>query len=135
MNKDCFRIIDVNLNRSREGLRVCEEITRFILKKPNFTSQLKNLRHQISTNAKNFSIKPEVLLKARNSRADLGKNLLNKSRRKNYLDLFIANMQRTQESLRVLEEFSKMFSQSLSRTFLHLRFKTYELEKKILAQF
>ena len=31
MKQDLLRIIDANLNRSREGLRVCEEISRFVL--------------------------------------------------------------------------------------------------------
>jgi len=35
------RIIDANLNRVKEGLRVCEEITRFILDNHKFTLNLK----------------------------------------------------------------------------------------------
>ena len=42
-----YRVIDVNLNRSREGLRVCEEVARFILNNKSITARFKALRHDI----------------------------------------------------------------------------------------
>lgn len=130
-----MRIIDANLNRSREGLRVCEEITRFILEDARLTSELKALRHGISHSIKKFPGSYKVLLESRNSRTDVGKKVLNKSRRRNYRSVFLANIQRVKESLRVLEEFSKIFKRPLSNKFARLRFRTYELEKKAIVKF
>jgi len=134
VKKDLFRIIDANLNRSREGLRVCEEIARFALEDEGLTSGFKDLRHRISRNIKKFPGKSRALLECRQSRADVGRKILSKSSRKNCKDLFFANIQRVKESLRVLEEFSSIFNRSLSNDFAGLRFKVYELEKKAIAR-
>ncbi|MBL7084738.1 MAG: thiamine-phosphate pyrophosphorylase [Candidatus Omnitrophica bacterium] len=134
MKKDLFRIIDANLNRSREGLRVCEEIVRFILEDAKLTAKFKRLRHSISRNIKKFPGMPNTLLECRKALADVGRGALNKSSRKNYKDVFFANIQRVKESLRVLEEFAKIFNRSLSKSFTRLRFQVYELEKKTIAR-
>ncbi|MGB2600108.1 MAG: hypothetical protein WBC99_06665, partial [Candidatus Omnitrophota bacterium] len=49
--------------------------------------------------------------------------------RKNLVDLFLANTQRAKESLRVLEEVSKLFGQNLSKKFKRFRFRIYDIEK------
>ena len=134
MKKDLLRIIDANLNRSREGLRVCEEIARFVLDDAGLTGEFKNLRHRISRNIKKFSERPGIILECRDSQADVGKEIFSKTSRRNYKDVFFANIQRVKESLRVLEEFSKIFNQSLSNSFARLRFQVYELEKKTIAR-
>jgi len=41
-----LRIIDANTNRLKEGLRVCEDIFRFILKRQKYRAQLKEIRHE-----------------------------------------------------------------------------------------
>ena len=41
------RIIDANVNRAVEGLRILEEIARFILEDKETTNELKNLRFKI----------------------------------------------------------------------------------------
>lgn len=134
MEKDLLRIIDANLNRSREGLRVCEEIARFVLEDARLTGEFKKIRHKISRNIKEFPAMSKTLLECRNSQADVGRNIFSKSGRKSYKDVFFANIQRVKESLRVLEEFSSIFNQPLSNNFAQLRFQVYELEKKTIAR-
>lgn len=134
MNRKLLRIIDANLNRAREGLRVCEEITRFILEDVRLTAEFRNLRHKIWRYIKKFPRLQEHLLTSRSTETDVGRKAINKSKRKNYQDLFMANIQRVKESLRVLEEFSKVFNQSVSKYFTKLRFQVYELEKKTIAR-
>ncbi|MCX5667705.1 MAG: hypothetical protein NTY34_05295 [Candidatus Omnitrophica bacterium] len=53
--------------------------------------------------------------------------------RLDYSDIFSANIERTKESLRVLEEFFKLFDKGSSARFTKLRFKVYEIEKKALS--
>lgn len=134
MKKEILRIIDANLNRSREGLRVCEEIARFIWQDKVLTEEFKALRHKISRHLKKLPVPPDFLLKCRNSQADIGRDILNKSGRKNYQDVFCANIQRVKESLRVLEEFSIIFSNVLSKRFARMRFRVYEIEKKTIEK-
>ncbi len=134
MRKGFLRIIDANLNRSREGLRVCEEITRFALEDSKLTSEFKTLRHAISRIIKKLPVSQERLLESRDAQTDVGRKIKSLNGRKNYKDLFAANIQRVKESMRVLEEFSSMFNQSFSNNFAKLRFKVYRLEKKTIAK-
>ena len=135
MRNELLRIIDANLNRLHEGLRVCEEIVRFIIEDERLTAEYKNLRHSILRNLNRNPKLRIALLRSRDSLRDVGKELPNPTRHKVYKDVFSGNIQRVKESLRVIEEFSKIFDPFLSRAFSRTRFKTYELEKKTLERF
>ena len=127
--KNIHRIIDANINRAKEGLRVCEEITRFILNNRNLTSDFKKIRHRIDAllNRLPLNIK---LIRDRESLKDAGRTIYaGELKRNNYQDIFFANMQRAKESLRVLEEFAKLIDKTIAIEFKKLRYGIYELEK------
>ena len=129
-NKDkIYRVIDVNLNRSREGLRVCEEVARFILNNKPITARFKTLRHDIQKIVSTSKIKASLLHAARNVKADGGKEFSFLERKTDLESIFFANIQRTKESLRVLEEFFKLLDEKAAEKFKKLRFKIYQLEK------
>jgi len=124
------RIIDANLNRVKEGLRVCEEITRFILDDHKFTAQLKAARHKIDLLVSRIYSPPE-LFSQRKAQTDVGRfNSSGETKRGNCKDIFWANIQRVKESLRVLEEFSKLVDVKVALGFKQLRYKVYEIEKE-----
>lgn len=127
---NAVRIIDANLNRAKEGLRVCEEITRFVLDSHKFTAQLKAIRHRITNLGS--KIYPRVkLLNQRKVQEDVGRlNYCGELKRASCKDIFWANIQRVKESLRVLEEFSKLADAGLALGFKQLRYKVYEIEKE-----
>ncbi len=131
-----LRIIDVNLNRSQEGLRVCEDIMRFILNDRKMLRSFKSLRHKVGMLAKRTYShlgggNRLMVLKSRNVKRDVGKiTTYREGRRKNIGDVFRANIQRVKESLRVLEETSKLLDRRISQSFKTIRFRVYELEKK-----
>jgi thiamine-phosphate pyrophosphorylase len=128
-NNSIYRIVDANLNRVKEGLRVCEEITRFILDNHKFTAGFKKARHEIDGIIKKIYPAPE-LLKVRNSNSDVGRrNSRGELKRAGCKDIFWANIQRVKESLRVLEEFSKLLDIKVALRFKQLRYKVYEIEK------
>jgi len=102
-----LRVIDANLNRLAEGLRILEEAARMILDDTDLTQQLKNLRHDLVRNDVPFNIE---LIRARNSEGDVGADM-EVSGEKKLKDLplvIISNSRRVQESLRVLEEMAKL---------------------------
>lgn len=134
IKREIFRIIDANFNRSREGLRVCEEVARFIWNSPDLTKGLKAVRHSISSVLKNAPDTARILNEARDSGRDVGRHSCHKEEmnRLEYSDIFSANIQRVKESLRVLEEFFKLIDKKSSAKFTDLRFKVYEIEKKAL---
>lgn len=124
------RIIDANLNRAKEGLRVCEEVARFVLDHRKFAAEFKAFRHRINTLG-NKIYSPALLLDQRQALGDVGRlNSCGELKRANYKDVFFANLQRVKESLRVLEEFSKLSDPAIALGFKQLRYKVYEIEKK-----
>ncbi len=128
-NLNAARIIDANLNRVKEGLRVCEEIARFILNDCRFTSELKSLRHKIDGLSSKIYPKAK-LLKVRAVQADVGRqNSRGELKRSNCKAIYWANIQRVKESLRVLEEFGKLGNAAAALSFKRLRYKVYEIEK------
>ncbi len=135
MKREILRIIDANFNRSREGLRVCEEVTRFVWNSPRLTKDLKAARHGITDILKNGRAGGKILFETRDVRSDVGRKAVQKSemRRLDYSDIFSANIERAKESLRVLEEFFKLIDKTDSAKFTKLRFKVYEIEKKALS--
>lgn len=129
-DKSIGRIIDANANRLKEGLRVCEEIARFVLENRQLTRELKTIRHRIDAIIRKKFSKLE-LLGARDSISDIGRIILGLELKRNSLaDIFFANLQRCKESLRVLEEFSKLRGKASARSFKNLRYAIYEVEKK-----
>jgi thiamine-phosphate pyrophosphorylase len=134
MKKGLLRIVDANLNRSREGIRVCEEIVRFVLDDVSLTKEFKTLRHRITYLVREMPEMSKLLLESRASNDDVGRKILNNTTRKDYKDVFIANIQRVKESLRVLEEFSRLICKTLSKNFTQMRFKVYALEKKTIKK-
>lgn len=133
--KHFHRILDANLNRSREGLRVCEEVARFYFDDARLTRELKNLRHDISQIFLRFPGSPFSLLAARDTQGDVGAvSSAREKNKKNIADLFLANIQRTKEALRVLEEVAHVLSPDISTKFKKLRFKAYAIEKQALPR-
>lgn len=127
-----YRIIDVNINRSREALRVIEDITRLYLDDENLTKLFKKTRHSIANTVKNNP----ALLSNRDAGSDVGKKYYVKLENKNNLkDLIFANFKRVQESLRVLEEVSKIVLPNKSSIYKRLRFSSYIIEKKVYERF
>lgn len=136
MNKSkILRIIDANLNRSREGLRVCEDITRLLLDDEKMARKLKFAREKIFSAIKNSSISYLDLLKSRDSENDVGKKTTKKeATRQDWQSVFLANAERAKESLRVLEELLKIVNRNLAEKFKKIRFNVYEIEKKIIIR-
>ena len=127
-----LRVIDANLNRSREGLRVCEDVARFVVNSPALTKELKAVRHGIRDVIARAPFTQTSLFKCRDSEGDIGRDsrLSSEMNRRNAPDIFIANIQRVKESLRVLEEFFKLIDVRSSGKISRLRFRTYDIEKK-----
>lgn len=122
-----YRVIDANLNRAREGLRVLEDAARFILIKPSLVTLLRSCRHQLDRSARD--IYPQ-LLSARKATEDLGRGF-KEAKRKNLNGLIQSNFKRVEEALRVLEEFAKLISAEAGRTFKSIRYKIYQAERDL----
>ncbi|MCD6257873.1 thiamine phosphate synthase [Candidatus Aerophobetes bacterium] len=124
-----YRIIDANLNRAAEGLRVIEDALRFVIEEKKLTEKIKNLRHLLLGEIKNL---PEnwSLIISRESEKDVGKDLKEQPREK-INELITANFRRVEEAERSLEEYGKLILPSWGEKFRQFRFQTYTLEKEV----
>lgn len=131
-----LRILDVNLNRIGEGLRLLEDITRFILNDPELSGLLKNMRHELLPKDRSLQ---KRLLNARKAIEDVGAflDVDSEADRADTISLVSANSRRVQQSLRVLEEFSKVHGEDFGLDwdkFKHARFALYTIEQKIIQE-
>lgn len=127
MNKNELRLIDANLNRLREGIRVLEDIFRYVYNDKNIASKLKELRHKSRSSIYN------ELLDSRDIKNDvLKKSTSSEQSRDSLYSILIANFKRAQESSRVLEEFTKLQDTETSEIFKYIRYELYDLEKSLL---
>ncbi len=122
------QLIDANLDRAREGLRVMEDWCRFGLKRNDFSIQIKDWRQQLGAHHLN------IYRKARFTSGDpaMGVSHPLQKNRSTPEDIFIANSSRVQEALRVLEEFTRITDPKLSEVATKIRYGTYEIEIKVL---
>ena len=130
--KQLLRIIDANFNRAKEGLRVCEDVSRYGFNRQALTRQFKDIRHQLTDAVS--SLKIINLVSARDIHGDVGKqSTVSELKRKTLSDVFWANAQRVKESLRVLEEVTKLLDTQCSSNIKELRYKLYALEQKMVT--
>lgn len=126
MNKESLRLVDANLNRLREGIRVVEDIFRYIFNDKVTASRLKTVRHL--ARIENY----QELLESRDIKNDVLKSsTTSEQSRENLKSILIANFKRAQESARVLEEFTKLISTQESENFKYIRYELYDIEKSI----
>lgn len=114
------QIIDANINRISEGLRVIEEYTRFIAQHEIITQQLSIIRKKINISEKN----PIQNLMIRNVSQDVRAAEV-PQKRQDITHLLKANFKRVEEGLRVLEEYTR------DPLYNQLRYEIYMIEKEV----
>lgn len=126
-----YRALDANCNRVREGLRVAEDVARFVLNDPRLTARLKRVRHGVTSAEKALFASPALRSKARDVGKDLGRGDQEKREkvRSSAGELLRANLKRAQEGLRSLEEFSKLLKHPAAARFKRLRYECYQAEE------
>ena len=120
-------MIDANLNRLKEGIRVIEDIMRYRDNNKTFSQKLKLLRHLARID------EYKELLQNRDSINDvLRVTQESELNRTDVNSIIAANFKRAQESCRVLEELFKLHSVVYSENFKYIRYELYNIEKEIV---
>ncbi len=122
-----LRILDANLNRLREGIRVVEDICRYYKNSKILSLKLKNLRHlcRLENN--------HELLTCRDILNDPLKETTKSEKRRDSLEsVILSNIKRAQESSRVLEEILKLTDEKNAEKFKQIRYELYNIEKEVL---
>ena len=135
-SSETLRIIDANLNRAAEGLRVLEDIARLGLNDAVMSERLKTLRHQLTHTSPDLQ---NALVSARAADADVGRDtqVAGESKDRDLAAAVIGNSRRAQESLRVLEEMAPASGGSgelSTDRFRQARFAVYTIEQELLTR-
>ncbi len=130
------RILDANMNRAQEGLRVCEEYVRFVLEDERIARELKELRHSFQRAEELLDIAVgNRMLRHRDTVGDIGTGISTATEgvRASILAVVKASLKRLQQALRVLEEYSKTVSPEAGSVFEGIRYRVYTIEKDLLG--
>lgn len=133
-----MRMIDANANRSREALRVMEDVARFILDRADLCEQLKGLRHDLRRVLEEAGADPLILVAWRNTPEDVGVSIkaVTEGERADIRSVAVAAGKRAGEALRALEECLKVTANGGPATWARceqVRYRLYELEKRLLT--
>jgi thiamine-phosphate pyrophosphorylase len=134
VHQQILRIIDANINRISEGLRVLEDIARFVVEDVELSRQFKTIRHQLNSLVEEIGVH---VIGTRDAVGDVGANFDVSHDHRNLSSVVRANAKRAQEGIRVLEELSKLpeLKALLSSTLLkESRYKVYALEKILVTR-
>lgn len=127
------RLLDASINRAREAIRVLEDYARFVLDDSYLSAQFKSFRHDFSAWSSRISQRERIL--ARDTEGDVGTKIEGSREylRETLEDVLASNFSRLQESLRSLEEYSKVVASLLARDVEQLRYRSYTLHKLVLG--
>lgn len=129
--KNYYRIIDANINRASEGLRVLEDMVRFKYNDREFSEKTKRLRHFVRDGMMGILSK---LLEGRDSQNDVGLEISQDillDDRKTFFEMAAANFKRVQEAMRTVEENLKLVDMyDKAKIYENYRYQAYNLEKE-----
>jgi len=134
LNTDLLRILDVNVNRAREALRVIEDYARFVLDDADAAGAVKRCRHTLREIVS--ACGADALLAARDIVGDVGRELKTEGelRREAPDDVIKAAFARLSEAARSLGEYGKLVSDGVVANAETLRYAAYELEQRIVLR-
>jgi len=129
-----LRVLDANLNRAREALRVIEDHARFVLADADAAERVKSARHGLRRIVE--AVGADELLAARDILNDVGRDMkaAGELRRASTDDVVRAAFARLAEAARVLGEYGKLVSPAAAETAEKLRYQTYELEQRVVLR-
>lgn len=130
-----YRIIDANVNRISEGLRVLEDHFRFASVDKPLNDKLRNFRHIVRESLKEYDLN---FISSRESLNDNGLKISQASDidgKSSPKEFILANFKRVEEALRSVEENLHLMNEhSKAKIFENIRFEVYELEKQAFSK-
>ncbi len=132
VSAEVYRVVDANLNRLREALRVVEEYVRFAADRPDLAARLKGLRHAVAPIEQ--AVGQHALLACRDTATDpfASETRPEERLRDGMAGVARANLKRGQEASRALEEYLKLLpGDAPADEAKRIRFELYDLEKHL----
>ena len=128
-----FRVIDANLNRLNEALRVIEDVMRFVVSDPHLTGRCKAMRHRVAEWSHKMAPSITTLMRSADNDVGLTHELTSEYVRHDIWDVVFANMKRAEQAMRALEEFAKLVDSQLAAEMEQLRYEAYQFELPLVA--
>ncbi len=134
VSADLLRILDVNLNRAREALRVIEDYARFVCDDADAAAAAKNCRHDLRRIVQTCGA--DALLAARDILGDVGRETRTPAERhRDDLEAVVrAAFGRLTEAARGLAEYGKLLAPAAAEAAEQLRYAAYELEQRVVLR-
>ena len=128
-----WRTLDASANRSAEAVRVLEDILRFCLNDAFLSQEAKAIRHELAVIFAQEDFQARIQL--RDVLRDVGaSSTASKSPPRTELrHVFAANAARASQSIRSLEECSRVVMPRATTVFEQLRYRIYTLEKAAMT--
>lgn len=128
-----WRTLDASANRSAEAVRVLEDILRFCLNDAFLSQEAKAIRHELAVIFAQEDFQARIQL--RDVLRDVGaSSMASKSPPRTELrHVFAANAARASQSIRSLEECSRVVMPRATTVFEQLRYRIYTLEKAAMT--
>lgn len=125
------RIVDANLNRAREALRILDDYARFCLNDALVAQQAKAIRHALVEAAALLPLRE--LITARDTLGDVGTQITagQEYSRNSPDSIALINSKRLQEALRSCEEYGKLLRVDFAQMVEQIRYQSYTLEKSL----
>jgi len=122
------RLLDANVNRAAEGMRVLEDISRFVIQDKKLCAELKRCRHSLR-----LKFSAMELVRSRNTSQDAGAGVttLQENSRQSIIEVAIAASHRCCEALRVIEEVAKLAHDTEVE---HIRYAMYDLSAAVIRE-
>lgn len=127
-----LRILDANVNRAREGLRVMEDVARFARDDAPLCATIKGLRHDVADACR--QVDPTHLVAHRDTPGDVGTAVQGAGEyaRASVADVAAAAGARATEALRAIEESLKGLARpDLAARIEGARYKAYDLDRRL----
>ena len=128
-----WRTLDASANRSAEAVRVLEDILRFCLNDAFLSQEAKAIRHELAIIFSREEFQPRIRLRDVLRDVGVSTTVAKTPPRTEMKHVFAANAARASQSIRSLEECSRLVVPAVTAAFEQLRYRIYTLEKAAMT--
>ena len=128
-----WRILDASVNRSAEAVRVLEDILRFCMNDEFLSQEAKAIRHELAIIFAREDLQTRIRLRDVLQDVGVGTTISKTPPRTEMKHVFAANAARASQSIRSLEECSRLVVPAVTAAFEQLRYRIYTLEKAAMT--
>ena len=128
-----WRTLDASANRSAEAVRVLEDILRFCLNDAFLSQEAKAIRHELAIIFSREEFQPRIWFRDVLRDVGVSTTVAKTPPRTEMKHVFAANAARASQSIRSLEECSRLVVPAVTAAFEQLRYRIYTLEKAAMT--